>query len=534
MKISSIYSDGMIMQRNKKNTISGVLETEKSIKAKLDGVSLPVDVKDDGSFIVVIDEQEAGGPHVLSIGDLVIHDVLFGDVYVLGGQSNMELPVLFTTDEHFDEIESADFAQIRQFEVPKVPLFGRKEEFLNGGNWVNADQKNIIFFSAIGFYFAKQKYLKDQVPVGLVQTAVGGAPVESLMSEEVLVNTFEKIYPKYESSGACNGDKSKCCLWCYKEKLAQNRDADFVAKTQKEDFEFEQKWRSELAAKDPGTEAHWENFWNDGEGESFKMPSTFFKTKYEDLRFGSVWLQKVVTVPEEFCKGRIQLRLGTLIDSDDTYVNGVRVGGFGFKYPPRRYWLPDGLLKPGKNVISVRLVMTGNIGGAVIETPFCLKNEDHEISLCGEWKVRMGIKADEPLRGQTFFIWAPTALYNSMLYPIRNYNCKAILFYQGESNGEYPQYYGDLLVKMVEEWRVLFGQVPFLMAEITMWEGEGPEYGEDVFLDIRMAQREVVGRIPDAYLIKTDDIGQFNDLHPQNKKDVAVRFFETYESLNQK
>jgi len=532
MTISSIYSDGMILQRNKKNTISGIRENTETISAELDGNPLETILKDDGSFSVVIDEQEAGGPHVLTIGDTLIQDVYFGDVYVLGGQSNMELPIILTTDEHFDEIESANFDLIRQFEVPKLPLFGRKENYLKGGKWVNADQKNIFGFSAIGFYFAKEKYLADHVPVGLVQTSVGGAPVESLMSEEVLVDTFEKIYPKYQNTGKCNNNKSSCCLWCYKEKLAQNRDMDYVARIQKEGLDREIKWREDLAAKDPGTEGHWENLWDETVGEPVNMPATFMGTRFEHVGFGSVWMQKVVEVPEEFCSGRVQLRLGTLIDSDDTYVNGVKVGGIGFKYPPRRYPLEQDILKPGKNVISVRLVMTnGNVGGAVIDTPFCLKKGEKEISLEGQWKVRMGVESYEPLIPQTFFIWGPTALYNSMLYPIRDYNCSAILFYQGESNGEYPQYYGDLLVKMVEEWRVLFGKdVPFLMAEITMWKGEGPVYEKDVFTDIRNSQREVVGRIPNAYLIKTEDLGWYNDLHPQNKKEVALRFMDVYKN----
>ena len=223
MKISSIYSDGMILQRKKENTISVKNEGTAVVSAMLDDVSLSVSKSGDDESIVTIPAQEAGGPHMITIKsestEIVIKEVLFGDVYILGGQSNMELPIILTADMHVDEIESADFDKIRQFEVPKVPLFGRKEEFLEGGRWVNADQKNIFGFSAIGFYFAKEKYLQDGVPVGLVQTAVGGAPVESLMSEETLVSTFEEIYPKYKDSGKCNNDKSKCCLWCYKDSL---------------------------------------------------------------------------------------------------------------------------------------------------------------------------------------------------------------------------------------------------------------------------------------------------------------------------
>ena len=90
MKISSIYSDGMILQRNKINTITGIFDPEETINADLDGMPLDVTQKEDGTFTVTIGAQEAGGPHVLTIGGQVIREVLFGDVYILGGQSNME------------------------------------------------------------------------------------------------------------------------------------------------------------------------------------------------------------------------------------------------------------------------------------------------------------------------------------------------------------------------------------------------------------------------------------------------------------
>ncbi len=537
MRISSIYSNGMILQRDRENTVRGQFDEGETLCAEFDGISLEV-VQDTVKMIwsVLLPAKKAGGPHTFTISSdkekIEISDILFGDVYILGGQSNMELPLILTTDMHVDEIESADFADIRQFEVPKIPLFGEKWDILSGGKWVNADQKNIFGFSAIGFYFAKYKYLKDKIPVGLVQTAVGGAPVESLMSEENLLESMEKIYPVYKDTGSCNGDKSKCCLWCYKDMLKKYSDPEYVAATQKADMDREQGWYADLAKRDPGMQNHWENLWEESvETRSFHMPSTFYQTDLQDYK-GSVWLQKVVDVPADFCQDKVELRLGTLIDGDDTYVNGVRVGGWGFKYPPRRYWLEKGLLTPGKNVITIRLIMNNNIGGAVIETPYCLKYKDAEISLEGEWKLRIGVSA-EPYEGQTFFIWSPTALFNSMLYPIRGLNCKAMLFYQGESNCDYPQYYGELLTDMVREWRELFGQeAPFLMAEVTHWLGEGPVYDSDPFDGVREVQRKVVSDIPNAYLIKTYDLGWYNDLHPQNKKEVALRFLDIYEQEN--
>ena len=532
MKLSSIYSDGMILQRNTENEISGTFETGEEIRFFFDGDEVEVTTDSGNSkWKVILAPMEAGGPHKITISgkdvDTTISDIWFGDVFVLGGQSNMELPLIWTTDYHYDEIRSADFSLIRQFEVPKVPLFGRKEDMLSGGKWVNADQKNIDGFSAIGFYFAKYKFLKDQVPVGLVQTAVGGAPVESLMSEENLRESFSRIEPEFIHSGKCNGDKSKGCLWCYKEKLAKYSDAEYVESVVAEDMRRQDAWHKDVDDHDEGLKAGWEKPWDEGEYESLTLPSTFYQTKYEDFK-GVFWIQRTVEVPADWCDKEVELRLGTLMDGDTTYVNGVAVGGFGFKYPPRRFFLAPGLLKAGKNTITVRLVVDTNIGGAVKECPYYLKLNDQQIDLTGEWKMRFGYKAG-PLEGQTFFLWSPTALYNSMLYPIRNLSCKAILFYQGESNCEYPQYYAPLLKDMVKEWRVLFGKdTPFYMAEVTYWLGDGPVYESDPFDAVREVQRSVVNEIPNSYLIKTYDLGFYNDLHPQNKKEVALRFLESY------
>lgn len=533
MNISSIYSDGMILQRGKINKVFGSFIEGEVITLSMDGESYPVSMaKETGIWSCELPAQEAGGPHTIVVAsgpvEITISDVLFGDVFILGGQSNMELPVLWTTDFYYEEIISADFPQIRQFEVPKVPIFGDKNALLEGGRWANCDQKDIWNFSAIGFYFAKMKFEKDGVPVGLVQTAVGGAPVESLMSEENLVASYGKFGTALDHSGKCNLDKSKGCKWCLEDKLRQNHDQAFVASTMKSDLARQNAWHIDVDDHDQGLAEHWMNAWPDaGEYRTFKMPSTFYQTDMEDFK-GSVWLQKKVNVPASWCNQRVELRLGTLMDGDSTYVNGTKVGEYTFKYPPRRYFMDPGILQEGENTITIRLKIDGNIGGAVEKCPYYLKLGEEQISLEGDWNMRVGY-ATERLEGPTFFNWAPTALFGSMLYPIRDYACTAILFYQGESNCEYPQFYGGLLKDMVAEWRTLFGNVPFYMAEITYWLGDGPVYETDPFTAVREVQHEVVKEIPDAYLIPTYDLGFYNDLHPQNKKDVAVRFMKAFE-----
>ncbi|MBR5973807.1 MAG: hypothetical protein IK020_01340 [Clostridiales bacterium] len=534
MKISSIISDGMILQRDVENTLSGFRDGSETITALWDGEPIPVNIRRENCWSLLLPPHPAGGPHTLKISSekdtITIRDILFGDVYILGGQSNMELPTIWTTDYHYDEIISADYPMIRQFEVPKIPLFGKKAEMLTGGSWVNCDQEHIFGFSAIGFYFAKYKFLSDGIPVGLIQTAVGGAPVESLMSEENLISTYEMIAATDHGSGYCNNDKSKACLWCYKEKLSQNRNEDFVSGTQAEDMKRQDAWHKDLDKRDPGLSGGWEDKWPETEEySSFDMPSTFMGTPYEDYK-GSIWLQKTIAVPASWLEDTVELRLGTLIDSDTTFVNGQKVGEYGFKYPPRRYFLKPGILHEGENTITVRLGIDGNIGGAVPECPYCLKRNEEEISLEGRWKMREGARS-EALTGPTFFNWAPTALYNSMIYPLSGTRCRAMLFYQGESNCEYPQHYADLLKNMVAEWRECFGrETPFYMAEVTYWLGDGPVYESDPFDAVREVQRSVVHEIPGCFLIPTYDLGQHNDLHPHKKKEVALRFLEQYQN----
>lgn len=538
MRLSKIYSDGMVLQREKKNTIRGAFTEGEVVSVSMDDQAYPVSMNAaTKEWRCEVPEQPAGGPHTIVISngtvDVTISDVLFGDVFILGGQSNMELPVNWTTDFYYDEIRSANFSGIRHFEVPKNPIFGVLSETVDGGYWAKCDDKEVLNFSAIGFYFAKYKQLSDGVPVGLIQTAVGGAPVESLMGETQLLESFQEIEKTMLGTGKCNQDKSKGCLWCYREKLAKNHEMDYVNATVASDTARQDQWHQNLDAHDQGLLEDWMNPWPvDGEYLSFHMPSTFYKTELESFR-GSVWLQKIVNIPADWCDQEIVVRLGTLMDGDVTYVNGVKVGEHTFKYPPRFYVVQPGLFHEGENVITVRLIMDGNIGGAVEKCPYYLMQGDRRISLEGDWNMRIGYKT-EGLEGPTFFNWAPTALYGSMLYPLHDVACKAILFYQGESNCEYPQYYGKLLKDMVAEWRSLFGQVPFYMAEVTYWLGDGPVYESDPFANVRKVQHEVVNDIPDAYLIPTYDLGMYNDLHPQNKKDVAIRFLEVFEKNEQK
>lgn len=536
MKIFAIYGSNMVLQRGKKNIIAGQADAGESVSVLFQGrqytaitdangvwsIEIPpvVSKKDHGPFEMVVSSSK---------GDTVRwENIVFGDIFLLGGQSNMELPLERTRDCYGEEIDGVMDPDIRMFQVEKVFDFSGEDKILESGEWICAAPETAKDFSAVGYFFAKMYRGQEDVPVGLVHTAVGGAPVEAFMSEANIRNCAEKIKASRDLKCICDGNKNMGCIFCYEKMFKEDKDPEYIARVQENDRNRIAAWHEELDKNDPGIKEGWLGRWEKCD-DTITVPGFFIGTKYEKY-LGSLWLQKAVHIPESMTRKEGVLALGTLVDSDKTYLNGTLAGATEYKYPPRRYALKKGALKAGENIITVRLCMDSNIGGAVPDMPYYIKAGDEEVSLEGEWQLRKGY-ACEKLEGETFFIWHPAALFHSMIASIKDMSFKAVLFYQGESNCGYPEYYADMLTAMVEEWRGLFGEpLPFFMVEIPYFLGEGPEYTDDPFTGIRKAQHEAVKGMDNVYLAEIYDLGQYNELHPQNKKDVAKRLFDLYKN----
>ena len=640
MKLSGLFSNGMVLQRGKANTIYGIADSGTMISVIIHeqgkclykeeyGPEFPADdvygvsvlADENGYFEVTIPAREQAGPYEILVNGnnehITISDVLMGDVFLLGGQSNMELTVGMIPDENDKVIIRANNDKIRMVNIPHEYDFSGKRRMLDTLEWVGANQNTISNFSAIGYFFAENKYKEDGVPVGLIHTAVGGAPIEALMSEENIRKKAELIRTRIDTNGDCNHgkmdggspvvsnisndcqggtfvynlehDKHRGCIYCYDELFKRNSQPGYADSVVEEDLKRVAAWHEDVDGRDTGLNQKWylSNWKDDAAGSefenicdlsnvidndesvlktrTFKAPAFFNNTLYEDY-FGTLWLQKEFYLSEKHAKYGAKLYLGTLVDFDDTYVNGVKVGHTDYRYPQRRYGIKEGTLKPGKNTVTVRLGMDGNVGGflpdmpykIVIEADICKSrsmctggncssccntncNGDAcsngnikdiiEIPLSGEWLIREGAKAKK-LDGETFFIWQPSALYNSMIAPLKGLAVSAILFYQGESNGFAPEYYDILFDGMIEEWRTIVGDVPILYSELAVYLGDGPEYKEDSFEGVRLVQQKVEKELKDAYLIPITKLqAPYNELHPQNKKEVADMFYDAYKIL---
>ena len=503
IRVSPLFSDGMVLQRDREVAIWGTAETNAELEIEFAGRTFSTASDHAGDWKVSLPALPAGGPYRMRISgyeELVVDDVYIGDVWLLGGQSNMELPVGRTLDLFAEEVATAENPLIRQFTVPQVYDFAGPKSELSGGSWQSVTPQSVLEFSAVGYFFAQELFEEYKVPQGLIQTAVGGSPVEAWLDEETLMG-----------------------LGNYQAILARVRDENHVKSTMKAEMERMQQWYGELNEKDLGLKGWAEPDYDDADWETISVPGVWQGTALEGVT-GSVWLRKEFDVPTGFLQDDMLLRLGAIIDADETYLNGVLVGKTEYKYPPRRYELPAGVLREGRNTLAVRVIVNRAGGGFVTGKEYSITAGEAKLYLDGEWKYRVGA-VQSNLPHATFFQWSPTGLYNGMVAPLRNLAVKGVLWYQGESNVGRARQYPSQFEAMVQLWRKQFEQpdLPFFYVQLPNFAAELWEFSQEYSWSIfREVQKESL-QIPNTGMAVTIDVGEGNDLHPQDKKTVGQR-----------
>lgn len=251
---------------------------------------------------------------------------------------------------------------------------------------------------------------------------------------------------------------------------------------------------------------------------------------------GSHWLRQEVEIPSAWEGRDATLRLGCLVDADSVYVNGLFVGNTGYQYPPRIYRLPAGTLKAGKNQVTVRLISNGGQPAFVPEKPYKIVLDStpsektdvpQEIGLKREWKYRLGAPMPQA-PAMMFFHYKPVGLYNAMIAPLRNYGVKGVVWYQGESNVSRRNEYAALLTAMIADWRKLFDNpgLPFCIVELADFLHPDDTGGRKAWAEMRQEQAKVARQNSHTYLIKNSDLGEWNDIHPLDKKTLGKRVAE--------
>jgi len=192
VSLPNIFGDNMVLQRNSEVKIWGWASPKEEIKlvSSWNNQEYKVTANNQAQWELKIKTPEAGGPFTISIkgyNEVVLKNILIGEVWVCSGQSNMEMSVSWGIDNGDEEAKNAANPNIRFFTVPKLTATTPQNNLL--GNWTESTPETMKYFSAVGYFFAKRlrEDLKN-VPIGLISSNWGGTPAEIWMPEEVIQN----------------------------------------------------------------------------------------------------------------------------------------------------------------------------------------------------------------------------------------------------------------------------------------------------------------------------------------------------------
>jgi sialate O-acetylesterase len=506
VRLPRLISDGMVLQRGYSAKIWGWAAADEKVTINFNGKTYSDTAGKDGKWAVMLSELKAGGPCSMEItgsNHINLKDILIGEVWVCSGQSNMDLPMSRVEERYGDVIANSNNPAIRRFFVSKRYDFNKPQEDLESGSWESANPKSVLRFTATGYFFAKALYEKYKVPIGLIHASVGGSPAEAWLSEEAL-----KEFP------------------AHLETATKFKDSDYLNQIADKDKAVSDAWYSLLQQKDKGL-ADGQKPWFDPTYDASDWATMNVPGYWADGPLGNVngvvWFRKEIDVPASMTGKPARLLLGRVVDSDRTYVNGKFVGSVSYQYPPRKYDVPENLLKAGKNIIVVRIVNNTGRGGFLLGKPYQLTTGDRTIDLRGSWEYKLAATM-EPLPGKTFIEWQPLGLYNGMIAPLVNYTIKGVIWYQGESNTGRPREYQKLFPALIADWRQKWGRgdLPFLYVQLANYMGVKDEPSESNWAELREAQLKTLS-VPNTAMAVAIDIGEWNDVHPLNKEDIGKR-----------
>lgn len=506
VKLPSVISDGVIFQREHPINVWGKALPGEQVEVTLGNSHVTVSADADSCWTAVLPAMAAGGPYTLTVNDMTVEDVMLGDLYLCSGQSNMELPVSRVLDFYRDKVNAYANPYIREFKTPKEYTFATGRDDVSPSVWKKAVGGESEKFGALVYFMARELYERNgHVPVGIVNSSWGGTRIEAWISRDGLAEYPERIH-RLEMASDDTYRKNLGIA----ERRAQNL------------------WYSIMNRDDEGygDVCHWSNPALDDSGWSTTdlMSREWGACNGKPIN-GSHWLRRTVGISAEQAGKEAELRLGCIVDADSVWVNGVFVGFTAYQYPPRIYKVPAGVLRDGENTVCIRVVSNGGVPHFVPEKPHKFIFDDGtEVELEGEWRHRVGCPMP-PTPSVTDFFQTPSVLYNAMIEPMVKLPFRGVVWYQGESDVDIRNEYAQLLKSLIADWRESFGDdaMPFYIVELADFLHPSDTYGRRSWQEMRDAQRRAAEETPGATWIKNGDIGEWNDIHPRDKKTPGTR-----------
>jgi len=188
IKLSSLFGSDMVLQRDKPCNIWGIAGKGETVHLTLNNGEHYTSTADaGGKFMITMPAHAAGGPYTIIISNrdsVVLSNILFGDVWLCGGQSNMQFKV-HDMGAKMPPAAAFNYNNIRLFTVSTATDYV-PHDTIQGGHWQVADAKTVEQFSAVGYFFGSYIQQHLNVPIGLVSDNLGATSVEEWMSNSAL------------------------------------------------------------------------------------------------------------------------------------------------------------------------------------------------------------------------------------------------------------------------------------------------------------------------------------------------------------
>lgn len=507
--LANIFADHAVLQRDRPIAIWGSAAPGTPVTVKLGDRSVTAQTGSDGKWRATLPAMPAGGPYVLEVSSGTtaaqrLSDVMVGDVFLCGGQSNMEFQVKHATG--LEVIPSANDASLRFTTIADISKTAPAADLAKRVDWRSVTPETVGDASAVCYFMARSLRGTEKVPMGIIASEWGGTRIESWISAPALAT----------QPGFADGLNAVALY-----------DRNPAAATTADGARREKAWE----ALDPAAKA--ERAFRNANYDDRKWATV--PAQYEQLpaadrdRLGGVvWLRTTVDLTPAQVAAAQTLRLGPIGRYDETYVNGRFVGGGSVDWAWRNYAIPAAMLRAGRNVIAIRTVgpkQDGRFTDMSIRTIGL--SDGTAVPLSGPWRYRIGSALKDVSVGPA--PWdvpnSLTTLYNGMIAPIAPYGLKLAAWYQGESNTGQAAAYRGLMSTLMADWRRAFAapDLPFFVVQLTSYGKPATAPRDSGWATLRQSQAQAVAADAHAGLAVTIDVGDRFDIHPAQKTVIGER-----------
>ena len=504
LHLSAIFNDHMILQRGKPVKIWGSAKPGESVRVSIGQVNKSAPVQKNGYWLVTLPAFTAGGPYILSVKTKnetkIFSDVLFGEVWLCSGQSNMQFKVRQVINAKY-EIHRADNPLIRQVSIHDKLSF-QPEPFVDSTLWVTSSPQTTGEFTAVGYFFAKNIYERLHVPIGIINDNWGGSQVESWISKDAMMGSDD--LREYAKQMPDNLDESNARIEKKFKTLFTNQHTGKMPDTDegsvmKSDYSFSV-WMPSAAP------TVWDWVGLPGyRGEGYMVKE--------------IWLDSIrAALPST-------LSLGELDSRFTWFVNGKQIHGSQDKNMVVS--LPPHIWMSGRNLLLLEIgpqpVSDGMGVGIHGESDLLFVDFDGERISLADDKWKMLPKLDKPHHYMHWMNSEGTIIYNAMLHPVIPFSIRGVLWYQGEANTDHAVEYGRTFPLMIESWRKEWNdEFPFLFVQLASFGSTESSNAGNKWAELREAQTKTL-RLTNTGMSVTTDIGDPKDVHPKNKQEVGRR-----------